>query len=67
MGKRIKREETFSCAEAAKVMKRSTQTIRTWILLGKIAPEGCFQIGKRGRWYIHKSALEKARIYAKVW
>ena len=57
--------QVLTCAQAAYELNTTTQTIREWILLGKIDPKGCFQIGKRGRWRIYKSALEKARIYAR--
>ena len=58
-------QEVLTCAEVAQELSTSTQTIRLWILLGKIDPKGCFKIGKHGRWRIYRSAVEKARIYAR--
>lgn len=52
-------EEFLTCEEAAKKMRISTQTIRTWILLGKIDSSKCYQAGRYGRWRIHKSAFTK--------
>ena len=60
-----KEDKILTCAQVAQEFNTTTQTIREWILLGKIDPKGCFQIGKRGRWRIYRSALEKARIYAR--
>ena len=57
-------EELLTCAEAAKELKTSAQTVRAWIALGKIDPKGCFQIGVRGRWRIYRSALNNARIFS---
>ena len=65
MDSEIKREETWTSVEAAQEMRTTPQTIRTWILLGKIEPKGCFQVGRRGRWRIYRSALDKARIFAR--
>ena len=65
MDSEIKREETLTSVEAAQEMRTTPQTIRTWILLGKIEPKGCFQVGRRGRWRIYRSALDKARIFAR--
>ena len=65
MDSEIKREETLNSVKAAQEMRTTPQTIRTWILLGKIEPKGCFQIGRRGRWRIYRSALDKARIFAR--
>jgi len=61
----LQEQEVLTCAEVARELSTSTQTIRLWILLGKIDPKGCFKIGKRGRWRIYRSAVEKARIYAR--
>ncbi len=60
-----KEDELLTCVEAANELRTSTQTIRTWILLGKIPAKGCFQMQKRGQWRIYRSALEQARMFAK--
>ena len=39
--------QVLTCAQAAYELNTTTQTIREWILLGKIDPKGCFQIGNR--------------------
>lgn len=52
-------EEFLTCVEAAKELKMTPQTIRLWITLGKIDPSKCFQVGRYGRWRIHKSAFTK--------
>ena len=57
-------EEIFTSDEVARMFRTSQQTIRRWIALGTIDPEGCFQVGKRGRWRIRKSALEKAKVFS---
>ena len=57
-------DELLTCAEAAKELKASAQTVRDWIALGKIDPKGCFQIGARGHWRIYRSALNNARIFS---
>lgn len=59
------KKEVLTCVEAAREMRTTAQTIRTWILLGKIESKGCFQVGKRGRWRIYRSALDKARTFAR--
>lgn len=63
--KEEKQDELLTCVEAAHELRTTTQTIRTWILLGKIPSQGCFQMQKRGHWRIYRSALEKARLYAR--
>ncbi len=55
----------LTCMEAAQEMRTTTQTIRAWIMLGRIDPNGCFQVGKRGHWRIYRSALDKARNFAR--
>ena len=57
--------EILTCVEAAREMNTTPQTVRGWILLGRIDPKGCFQIGKRGRWRIYRSALDKSRNFAR--
>ena len=52
-------DEVITSIEAAKELRMSPQTIRLWIMLGKIDPSKCFQIGKRGHWRIQKSAIQK--------
>ena len=49
----------LTCSEVAKEIKMSDQTLRTWILLGKIDPSKCFQAARFGHWRIHRSALKK--------
>ena len=53
-------DELLTCTEAARAIRMSAQTIRTWILLGKIDRSKCFQAGKFGHWRIQRSALTKA-------
>ena len=53
------RDEVITSIEAAKKLRMSPQTIRLWIMLGKIDPSKCFQAGKRGHWRIQKSAIQK--------
>lgn len=65
MDNEIKHEETLTSVEAAQEMGTTPQTIRMWILLGKIEHTGCFQVGRRGRWRIYRSALDKARTFAR--
>lgn len=62
--KQIK-EEVVTCAEAAKELNTTTQTIRRWIAMGTLNPKSCFQVGKRGRWRIYRSALREAQLYSK--
>ena len=62
--KKHKDDEILTCAEVARELKTSRQTVWKWIALGVIESEGCFQIGRRGRWRIYKSAIEKAKAYS---
>lgn len=57
-------EEIVTCAEAAKELKTTTQTIRRWIAMGTLNPKGCFQVGKRGQWRIYKSVLKEAKTFS---
>ena len=52
-------EDLYTCKEVAKRLGITAQTVRYWIMGGRIDQDKCFQIGKRGHWRIHKSAVEK--------
>lgn len=63
--KEHKEHQVLTCAQVAYELNTTTQTIRAWIMLGRIDPNGCFQVGKRGHWRIYRSALDKARNFAR--
>ena len=53
-------DEILTCSEVARALKTSRQSVWKWIATGKIDPNGCFQVGKKGRWRIYKSALDRS-------
>lgn len=52
-------EELYTCQEVADQLRITAQTVRYWIMGGRIDQNKCFQIGKKGHWRIQKSAVEK--------
>ena len=52
-------EELYTCHEVAERFRITTQTVRYWIMGGRIDQSKCFRIGKNGHWRIQKSAVEK--------
>jgi len=56
--------EILTCADIAKELKTTRQTVWKWIATGRIDPDGCFQIGKKGHWRIYRSALQKALTFS---
>ena len=52
-------EDLYTCQEVAEKLRITAQTVRLWIIGGRIDQSKCFQIGKKGHWRIHKSAVEK--------
>ena len=58
-------DEILTCSEVAKTLKTSRQAVWKWIATGKIDPSGCFQVGKKGRWRIYKSALNESLNFSK--
>ncbi len=52
-------EDLLTCQEVAEQLRITAQTVRCWIMGGRIDQSKCFQIGKKGHWRIQKSAVEK--------
>lgn len=52
-------EDLYTCQEVAERLRITAQTVRYWIMGGRIDQNKCFQIGKKGHWRIQKSAVEK--------